>query len=127
MIAIKLTGLDELITNFAQHPQIVESAVKKALGLSLSETEHQTKVRVPVETGYLQGSIGGEGGYSFVRGLTAGIGTNVQYAIYVESNTNARHRTGQARFMEDGVQAAMPFVQKSFEDAMEDIAKQLTK
>lgn len=127
MITVKLKGLDTLIKNFDDAPDIVEEAVKVALGLSLSEVEHQAKKRTPIDTGYLQGSIGGEGGYSYLRGLTAGIGTNVQYAMYVEMNTKARHRVGQARFMQDGVTAASPFISKKFEEAMETVADKLAK
>lgn len=127
MISVKLTGLDTLRANFARHPEIVETAVTKALGLSLSAAEMEAKKRTPVDTGYLQGSIGGEGGYSYVRGLTAGVGTNVQYAVYVEQSDKAHHKTGQAHYMEEGVEASLPFVKQKFEDAMTEIGEKLVQ
>lgn len=126
MITIKFTGLDNLNENFAKHPKIVLDAINKALGLSLSAAEMESKKRTPVDTGMLQGSIGGEGGYSFIRGLTAGIGTNVEYAAAVEFSDKMKHRVGQAHYMEQGVEAAMPFVKEKFEDAMKEIGEKLT-
>ncbi len=127
MITVSFTGLAELQETFGRSSSIVEEAVKKALGLSLSAVEMESKKRTPVDTGLLQGSIGGEGGYSYIRGLTAGIGTNVQYAIYVEQNERARHNTGEAHYMEHGVEAASPFIKEKFEGAMEEVARKLTE
>lgn len=126
-ISIRLTGLDSLAKNFADSPQIVEEHVGKALGLALAHVEMEAKQRTPVDTGSLQGSIGGDGGYSYVKGLSAGIGTNVVYAGYVEGNTKARHKTGQAHYMRDGAEAALPDIQERFEHAMEEIAQALVK
>lgn len=126
-VSISITGLDSLEENFARAPEIVEASVGKALGLSLAEVEHQAKDRTPVDTGYLQGSIGGAGGYSYVKGLTAGVGTNVQYAGYVEGNTKAKHKTGQAHYMQDGATAALPFIKEKFEAAMEEVAEALVQ
>lgn len=125
MITVRFTGLDALRENLVNAPDTVEKHVSKALGLSLSAVEMEAKKRTPVDTGLLQGSIGGEGGYSYVRGLTAGVGTNVRYAVYVETNERARHKTGQAHYMEEGVGAASDFIQDKFEEAMENIANDL--
>ncbi len=62
-----------------------------------------------------------------MRGLTAGVGTNVHYAIFVESNEGAKHRVGGAHFMERGGEASMPFIKSQFEKAMENLAGDLTK
>lgn len=122
MISVRFTGLTKLIENFDRAPDIVEKAVQKALGLSLASVEMEAKKRTPVATGYLQGSIAGEGGYEYIRGLTAGAGTNVQYAVYVERNDKAHHNNGEAHYMEHGVQAAAPFIKEKFQDAMKEVA-----
>lgn len=124
-ISVTLTGLDSLIENFNKSPAIVEEAVQKALGKSLAYVEMEAKKLTPVDTGLLQGSIGGEGGYEYIRGLSAGIGTNVVYAGYVEDNEKAHHKTGQAHYMEDGLKQAVPAIIEQFEGAMQDIAVQL--
>lgn len=125
-LTIRFTGLESLSAAFAKAPDIVEECVKVALGLSLAEVEHQAKVRTPVDTGYLQGSIGGEGGYSYIKGLSAGVGTNVVYAGAVEANEKAKHKTGEAHYMEHGAEAATPFIQDTFEGAMVAVAAKLT-
>ena len=127
MLTVRFTGLENLIENFQRSPAIVTEAVQKALGHSLAEVEHQSKERTPVLTGYLQGSIGGEGGYSFIHGLSAGVGTNVVYALRQEMGDNFHHKTGEAHYMERGVGASAPFIKREFEGAMDEIAAQLTK
>lgn len=127
MITVRFTGLDKIRENMASAPDIVEKHVQEALGLSLAAVEMESKKRTPVDTGLLQGSIGGEGGYSYVRGLTAGVGTNVHYAVYVETNEKARHKVGEAHYMEHGVEAASDFIQNKMEAAMEKIADDLVK
>lgn len=126
-VTIRFTGLDRLEENFAKAPSLVEAAVHKALGLSLAEVEHQVKQRTPVLTGILQGSIGGAGGYSYIRGLSAGIGTNIVYAYRQEVEDSYHHKTGEAHYAEHGAQAAGSFITKKFEAAMEEVAKGLVE
>lgn len=127
MLSVKITGLDELEKNFSRHREIVETAVQKALKKSIAMAETEAKKRTPVDTGLLQGSIGGEQGYSYVRGLTAGVGTNVKYALFVEMSDKSRHKVGEAHYMEHGVQAALPYMQDAFTDAMKEISEELAK
>ena len=127
-ISISFTGLDTLAENFRRSPKIVEEAVKRALGKALAHVEMEAKKRAPVDTGYLQGSIGGEGGYRFLHGLTAGVGTNVEYALIQELGEKFRHpKTGQAHYMEHGARAAAPAIKDEFEAAMQEVANQLTQ
>lgn len=55
---------------------------------------------VPVDTGRLHDSIIYETDVD--RGLTV-IGTNVEYAIIVETNDKASHEVGKAHYMRDAV------------------------
>ncbi len=127
-IQIKVTGLEELEKQFSKAPHLVEKYAQEALKKSLAMFETDAKRLTPVDTGYLQGSIGSAmTGYRYVRGLTAGIGTNVQYAIYVERDTRAHHNVGQAHFMEQGAKNATPFVKQQFDKAMKKLASSLTK
>lgn len=127
-ISVTFTGLDRLVENFKQSPEIVTTEVTKALHQSLAAVEMEVKKRTPVDTGYLQGSIGGAGGYTFIHGLSAGIGTNVVYSLAQEMGDGFRHpKGGEAHYTEHGAQAAVPFIEQEFEKAMEGIAKQLTK
>lgn len=127
MVSIRFTGLDDLRKNFSNFPQLVEKIVGSALGKSIAMVETEAKRRTPVRTGLLQSSIGGEGGYSFVRGLTAGVGTNVKYAWFVETNKKSKHNVGEWGYMEKGAKASESFIVKKMEEAMKEIANQLTK
>lgn len=125
MIRIRFTGLNELKGRFDHAPAFLEAAVGKALANSIAMVETESKRLTPVDTGLLRSSIGGEQGYSYIRGLTAGVGTNVKYAIYVELDERARHSIGQAHFMEGGAQNAESYIVKEFEGAMIALAEKL--
>ncbi len=127
-IQIKITGLEELERQFARAPHLVEKYAQEALKKSITMVETDAKRLTPVDTGLLQGSIGSVvHGYKYVRGLTAGVGTNVQYALVVETNTHAHHNVGQAHYMEKGADNAAPFIKKSLDEAMEKLSKSLAR
>ncbi len=121
-IQVSVTGLGDLIKRFRQAPDIVEKVTQKALVASISMVETESKRRTPVDTGLLRSSIGGSQGFKFLRGLTAGVGTNVRYAIYVHEGFG-KHTVGQRKFMEKGLRASSSFIKKRFGEAMEDLAK----
>jgi len=128
MISVSFTGLSELQNNFRQSPDVLERLIGIALGKSIGMAETQAKIRTPKDTGVLRSSIGGESnGFKYVRGLEAGVGTNIKYAIYVEKNLKARHPIGEAGYMEKGINASMDFIIKQFEGAMKELGKQLVK
>jgi len=127
MIAIQITGLEKLANRMSTAPREVERQLSMALGRGIAMAEGEAKRRTPVDTGYLRSSIGGSGGYSFVRGLIAGVGTNVKYAIYVHENKRAKHRVGEARFMEKGALAAVPFITSEVEKVAGKIAVYIAK
>lgn len=127
MINVKITGLDELAANFQGAPDFLKEEIEQGLGKSLLMAEGEAKRRTPVATGNLRSSIAGSGGYSFVRGLLAGMGTNVKYAVYVETRDDLNHPVGQAHFMEDGIKAATPFIQRTMQEVFNNLAKYLTK
>ena len=68
------------------------------LGLMLigAQAEKYAKADCPVKTGRLRNSIS-----HAVVGKNVYIGTNVDYAKYVEFNEKAIHKTGRAHFLRD--------------------------
>jgi len=126
MISISITGLDKLHENFGQGQKFLEQELNRALGRSIAMAGTESQRRTPVDTGLLKSSIGGESGYSFVRGLTAGIGTNVKYAIFVHEGKGS-HKVGESHFMEKGLDASKPYIIEQFEKAMGGLAVKLTK
>lgn len=124
MLTIRITGLDDLPKKFENSPALLEKAVGNALGKSIAMIETESKRHTPVRTGLLKSSIGGEQGFSYVRGLTAGVGTNVKYAWFVHEGY-AKHVIGERKFMEKGLDDSRPFIQKVFGDAMKELAEML--
>ena len=89
--------------DFSDMSEEVKSAMRQQLLLGLEaiglEMEGYAKDNSPVDTGTLRNSIT----YEVV---TSGedavyVGTNVEYAIYVEYGEKAKHTTGQAHFLRD--------------------------
>lgn len=124
---MKIQGLDQLQKQLKSAPRALETAVENALALGIAMVETESKRRSPLDTGTLRSSIGGVRGYSFVKGLKAGVGTNLDYAIYVHENLRARHPIGEAKFMDKGAKASMPFIKKQMEKVGERVAFHITK
>lgn len=124
MISIKLTGFERIEKFYRDAPAIFEKelgiALKNSIGMAGTESQRLT----PVDTGLLQSSIGGEGGYSYVRGLTAGIGTNVKYAVVVHEK-NIPHKIGESKFLEKGLKNAESYIQSEMDKAMERLSNKL--
>ena len=72
-------------------------AVKKALMICGNNWENHAKDLVPVDTGRLKNSLTHE----MPDNDTVAVGTNVEYAEYVEYGEKAVHRVGQAHFLRD--------------------------
>ena len=70
--------------------------MQKGLKAIAVKAESYAKDDCPVDTGRLKNSIS-----NAVKDNAAYIGTNVEYAPYVEFNTNVVHRTGRAHFLRD--------------------------
>lgn len=127
MITIEVTGLDQLKRNFETAPDFLAKALQEAIQKSVSMVEGQAKKLAPVKTGNLRSSIGGVGGYSFVRGLTGAVGTNLKYAYRQEITDAYTHRVGQAHYMQDGVTASQGFIEQEFQKALEALAEHIVK
>ena len=90
------------ITVVQDNTEAILNAIDKALVAALEaiglSAEGDAKALCPVDTGRLRNSIT----HQVNEGEKAVyIGTNVEYAVYVELNDNASHKTGQAHFLRD--------------------------
>lgn len=99
----------------------VQAAIKSALDNGLNEVglvaEGYAKALCPVDTGRLRDSITHqvESGERAVY-----IGTNVEYAVYVEFREDVTHATGQAHFLRDAATNNASEYQKIIENALRD-------
>lgn len=75
-----------------------EEQIRVALEAIALQAEGYAILNCPVDTGRLRDSITHE-----VEDNVAYIGTNVEYAPYVEFNDNAQHKVGKAHFLRDAV------------------------
>lgn len=75
-----------------------EEQIRVALEAIALQAEGYAILNCPVDTGRLRNSITHE-----VEDNVAYIGTNVEYAPYVEFNDNAQHKVGKAHFIRDAV------------------------
>lgn len=89
---------------FTSHKSEVDSKVNEAIGGLLNAwgilAQDFATINCPVDTGRLRASITYETDVS--EGTTI-VGTNVEYAPIVETNDNARHKTGKSHFMRDAI------------------------
>jgi len=125
-------------------PQVLDEVEKRKLRILEMiglKAEKYVKGLTPVDTGLLRNSItyavGGEspsiseysdnsgevkGTYSGTEGKKGDgcvyIGTNVEYAPYVEFNEKANHPTGKAHFLRDGIQNNLNEFKKIIETEM---------
>lgn len=123
MITVTFINMDKLLGKLRRAPSELASEIGRTMGQSMLFAQREAQARTPVEFGILKSSIGGSGGYFINEGLKGEVGTNVDYAFWVEVRDNVIHKTGQAHFMEEGAKAAEPFIQKEFEDLAEKLAK----
>lgn len=84
----------------------IEVALMEAGDAAVSNVKILTPVGTPESTG-ISGYIGGTLRNSIDRvvdGNAVKIGTNVEYAKYVEYRDKPKHLVGQAHFLRDGIQ-----------------------
>lgn len=87
-IEIKTTGLTELGQRLSVTPQVASKGIHDALWKSLFEIERKTKPLIPAKTGALRSSWGSPAtGWKWVKGGWGSIGTNIEYAPFIEWGT----------------------------------------
>lgn len=75
-----------------------QKAIKQALYVCGGMAEGFAKLDCPVDTGNLRNSIS----HTETEDMAI-VGTNVEYAPYVEYNDNAHHDVGKAHFLRDSI------------------------
>lgn len=88
----------KITDNSAIFKNAKDEAVARALEAMGLTAERHAKENCPVDTGRLRNSISHA---VKTEEKAAYIGTNVEYAKYVETGDSAHHQTGQAHFLRD--------------------------
>lgn len=100
MPEVKKLGDNVTLTdNTKEVRNALDDAVSTALNLIGMQAEKYAKGLCPVDTGRLRNSI-----THVTDDDSAYIGTNVEYAPYVELDGTKNHPNGQAHFLRDAVQ-----------------------
>jgi HK97 gp10 family phage protein len=108
--SVRIEGLGEFRRAIRRGSERARSEAQRALGATVIEAEGEIKAATPVRTGRLRASITHE-----VRGLTGVVGTNVEYAPYVEFGTV---KMAPRRMFAVGIERAWPKVQQIWQEAM---------
>ena len=102
------SNIDDVINSLEKSIEKAIKKKKKELQLTALEIERDAKLNAPVDTGMLRASITSTG-----SGSEYEIGTNIEYAPFVEFGT---------KYM-----AAQPFLFPAFEKGVRDLQKNIKK
>lgn len=125
MIKVTIPNIKKIQKAYQKYPELAEKEIKTALTQSLLQITRDTKPLTPVDTGRLRASIGQQGGEGIfeVRKMSATVGTNVKYAVYVHEGT--KYMTGRP-FLAQGTEKAMKDIQNYFVQALDRIFKTIS-
>jgi HK97 gp10 family phage protein len=109
-VNVEIDGLAGLRAKLAALPAEVEAAVRDEVYAGALDVQGAAKRRVPVDTGRLRNSIAVE---TEQGGLSATVGTNVEYGPFVEYGTRRAH--------------AQPYLFPAFEQMVPRIKSRISK
>lgn len=84
-ITVKIEGIQELVKNLKAYQFIKKEAIRIAIERGALRVELAAKEMCPVDTGHLRSKITTD--KSELQQFLAKVGTNVEYAAYVEHGT----------------------------------------
>lgn len=84
MIRFNTNGFDDIVRALEQKASTIEAETKQAVKEAGYKTERDMKAYTPVDTGTLRRSIHTD----MVNDFTAEVGTNIEYAAFVEFGTS---------------------------------------
>lgn len=85
-ITVEVKGIPEAIAKLRGYQLTKRLAIQQALAETAHKIETQAKILVPVDTSRLKNSIASDLTMLFTK-LSARVGTDVEYAAYVEFGT----------------------------------------
>ena len=113
-LEIKITSDAEKILREFNKTETVEKDVSKLIKDTLYNIERDAKKKCPVDTGRLRGSVT----TNIISTYSGEVGTNVEYAEYVEYGT--RYQSAQPYF-----EPAVETNEDKFNDALDEIIERL--
>lgn len=111
---VRLKGLDKFLKHIDGMDKRLSSSVKQAVTQNALEMEAKAKNLVPVDTGHLRRSISTEVKETS-NSISAEVGTNVEYGIYVEFGTSTQP---EQPFMNPAFQSQKTQFEKDMKEAL---------
>ena len=126
MITMKIKNAGAITKAYTQIPQIMNERMKDALEKSASLVENSAKRKSPVNLGFLKKSL------MKPRGINSGdrqvyVGSNLDYAIRQHENIHYRHKVGEAKFLQKGLEENKNKIIKVFQIMINEVIKDLKK
>jgi len=119
-ISIRIDNIDEIERFLESRPKRTREELNRAVEKTALLVEGEAARRTPVDTGHLKTSIRSK---TFKDKLAGEVFTAVRYAIPVHENLRARHRVGEAKYLERAAKHSVPRINKFFKDAVSNILK----
>lgn len=117
-ISIKIKNIDEIERFLESRPKRAREEFNSVVEKTALLVEGEAKRRTPVDTGRLKTSIKSK---VFKNELEGEVFTEVRYAIPVHENLRARHRVGEAKYLEKAAKQSVPKINRFFKDAIKNI------
>lgn len=102
------------MAKFRSAPEIILPFMRQASQASAFAVEREAKPVTPVDTGRLRASIATSLGVAN-KGLSSVVQTNVDYANIVHEGLGYGRNSRKRPFMEQGAEAAVPFIENEYE------------
>lgn len=120
-ISIRIENIEEVERFLKSRPKKTREELNRAVQKTALLVTGEAKRRTPVDTGRLKTSIRSK---TFKSKLAGEVFTAVRYAIPVHENLRARHKVGEAKYLERAAKQSVPRINGFFKKAISDILKE---
>ena len=97
---MKLNGLTQVLDNIKKAVALAGEATTEGLYAAGLIIESESIDRTPKDTGHLRNTA-----YTEAQGNKAQVGYSAEYAVKVHEDLNAKHKIGEAKFLENAAKA----------------------
>lgn len=111
---------EEIKRFLKERPAETKNQIGRAIKKSVIAVERESKKRSPVKSGLMRSRIAS---YNYETILEGEVIVGTRYAIYVHENLRARHKVGEAKFLENAVKFLEMNINRYFEEAIDNIIK----
>ena len=119
-ISIRIENIEEIQRFLETRPERTREELNRAVQKTALLVKRRAKLKTPVDTGRLKTSIKSK---TFKSKLAGEVFTEIRYAIPVHENLRARHRVGEAKYLERAAKQSVSRINGFFKDAIKNILK----